>query len=484
MLEKRTGQILAAMAAVAVVSLFICLTFLAEHLYYLFGQTENSQGPDHNVWLIRLTGLVLTAWATGWMAFRYQKRINRQIDQMVGQCNKISLADPLLYSPQQLNLPDLNRLDLAIMVMRNVLVDHLIFYRRFFEAAPDMFLSLSPVEHRIQDANHSFFQKLDLPPGEVIGQKVEKFVALNQGWNNAMGIQVKPMRGLLFTKHGPVKIEARLSWEKRSQGEPWILGARLSDISEREKLIHQLVSKSAALEKALQEARSVEKLKDEFLTTLSHEIKTPMVSLKGFLQLIKDGRAQPEQFGEYLAICWRNLLKLEVQINNLLDLARLSAKGQEDFPLVAVDLGAILRTELENLQVMAADKDVTLSEAPVGAFMVKGIPEKLTQLVDNLLINAVKYNKPKGKVNTGLAQNDGQVVLTISDSGVGIEREQMARIFNRFYRAELSGTGRIEGLGIGLSLVQEIVLLHNGNIEVSSHPGKGTTFTVILEALV
>jgi signal transduction histidine kinase len=103
--------------------------------------------------------------------------------------------------------------------------------------------------------------------------------------------------------------------------------------------------------------------------------------------------------------------------------------------------------------------------------------------VDNLLLNAVKYNVEDGQVRLGLDRRDQKAVLTVSDSGLGIARENMAKIFNRFYQANLTGTGRLEGLGIGLSLVQEIVLLHQGDIRVQSEPGQGTTFTVILESL-
>ncbi len=483
MRDQKSDILRAVLALSATVGLPLALAGLAEHVYSRSVFKELAADWDYVPMLIRAAGLALAIGATAWLSVWYKMRYNRQVDQLIGRCNKISLADPLVHRPQSLNLPDLNQLDMAILVMRDVLVDHLSYYRRFFEAAPDMFLSLSPVERRIQDANQSFFQKLDMLPGEVIGRKIERFVALNRGWDVAMGVEGKPLRGLLLTGRGPVKIEVRLSWEKRTQDEPWILGARLSDISEREKLINQLISKSAALEKALEEVRSVDKLKDEFLTTLSHEIKTPLVSLKGFLQLIKDGRAQPEKHEEYLAICWRNLLKLEGQINNLLDLARLSAKGGEDYPLEPVDLGVLVRTELENLKIMAAENKVSLSDPPCGHFIVKGNAQKLIQLIDNLLVNAVKYSKEGGHVETSLNHSDGKVVLTVSDSGVGIKREQIAQIFNRFYRANISGTGRIEGLGIGLSLVQEIVLLHGGNIEVSSFPGEGTTFTVILEGL-
>jgi signal transduction histidine kinase len=233
----------------------------------------------------------------------------------------------------------------------------------------------------------------------------------------------------------------------------------------------------------LEEIKGVENLKDQFLTTLSHELKTPLVSLKGFLQLIIQQRVKPEEQAEYLQVCWRNLLKMERQINNLLELARLS-NFKDQYPLTPLDLAALIRTEAENLRLAAQEKQVRiiLDQVPPGPVMIKGHSEKIIQLLDNLLLNAIKYNVANGRVEVSLSQREAAVVLTVADSGKGIARENMAKIFNRFYRADVSGTGRLEGLGIGLSLVQEIVKLHQGDIEVESEPGKGTVFTVILEA--
>ena len=114
----------------------------------------------------------------------------------------------------------------------------------------------------------------------------------------------------------------------------------LRDVTLRDALYSELLQKSTALEKALEEIKSVEELKDEFLTTLSHELKTPLVSLKGFLQLLRQGKASEEQGQNYLEICWRNLNKLETQINNLLDLARLS-HSKEQYSLEPVDLASL-----------------------------------------------------------------------------------------------------------------------------------------------
>jgi signal transduction histidine kinase len=152
--------------------------------------------------------------------------------------------------------------------------------------------------------------------------------------------------------------------------------------------------------------------------------------------------------------------------------------------MVPVELGALVTTGAENLRALAAERGVGLKLEGLGdgPIMVRGTAEKLVQLVDNLLVNAVKYNRENGDVRVSVSRRDDKVSLKVADSGVGMDRDQMAKIFNRFYRGAVSGMDQLEGLGIGLSLVQEIVRLHGGDIQVQSEPGVGTTFTVTLEA--
>ena len=435
-------------------------------------------------WSLFLRGLGLAAvmgTLVGWIMLR--RRLDRQIDAMVEACHSMALGEPSPLPDAPQGLRDMGRLSLAIQVMHEALLDYLSLYRRFFDAAPDMFLSLAPAGQRILDANTAFCRALGLLKDEVLGQPVERFVKLDKGWDRALSEGGELITGQIKGPGGIIRVEASISLEGGPGGQPWILGAILRDVTLRDALYSELLQKSTALEKALEEIKSVEELKDEFLTTLSHELKTPLVSLKGFLQLLRQGKASEEQGQNYLEICWRNLNKLETQINNLLDLARLS-HSKEQYSLEPVDLASLVCTSAENLQAAAAERKVKLdvSRLPEQAVRVMGNYGKLVQLVDNLLVNAIKYNKENGDVRLELKGDGATVVLSVADSGVGIDREHMAVIFNRFYRADLSGTGRLEGLGIGLSLVQEIVKLHNGDIRVESEPGVGTTFTVTLEA--
>lgn len=176
----------------------------------------------------------------------------------------------------------MGRLSLAIQVMHEALLDYLNLYRRFFDAAPDMFLSLAPAGQRILDANTAFCRTLGLLKDEVLGQPVNRFVKLDKGWERALSEGGELITGSIHGPSGIIRVEASISLEGASGGQPWVLGTILRDVTLRDALYSELLQKSTALEKALEEIKSVEELKDEFLTTLSHELKTPLVSLKGF----------------------------------------------------------------------------------------------------------------------------------------------------------------------------------------------------------
>lgn len=461
----------------------VALTVLPVLTLCLVGGWCSPQGATFSYWSAGAGILVASVACALLVAWLWHRRITLQIDRLIEHCHTLALGESGSLDEWPNSLAELGRLGVAIQVLREALVDYLSLYRRFFEAAPDMFLSLSPAGGRILDANLVFCRTVGMLRSEVLGQAVERFVKLDEGWDAAVSGQGGLQKGMVITSRGELQIEASISLERGPEGQPWVLGAILRDVTQREELHRELLSKSTALEKALEEIKNVEELKDQFLTTLSHELKTPLVSLKGFLQLIISGRMKPGDQESYLQICWRNLSKLETQINNLLDLARLS-HAKDQYEMGAVELSQLIRTEAENLRALASERDVRLDLSRVAnpPIKVQGNAEKLVQLVDNLLLNAVKYNKEGGEVEISLQPRDGQVEIKVTDSGVGMAREHMAKIFNRFYRADLSGTGRLEGLGIGLSLVQEIVQLHRGDIRVESAPGVGTSFTVLLEA--
>lgn len=431
--------------------------------------------------LLMLAGLLLSAAAGLLGAWVCIRGLGLSVRRLVDYCADPGPGGPAPPANPGDELSGQEQLTRAIHTMRQALLDCMNLYRAYFDSARDIYLSISPARGEILQANQAFCRKLGLLRSEVIGKNAKEFLELDGGWPAALEGRQSLHSGSLNTGAGRKKVEVNLSWERGGDDREWVLGIMLHDVTRRDSLHRELLQKSTALESALEEIKQVDALKDQFLTTLSHELKTPLVSIKGFMGLMKRGQLDPQDSANYLEICWRNLGKLENQIDNLLDLARLS-QGGEQYAMGPVDLSALVRTSLENLRPLTVEKGLSISDVGPRSVMVNGNPEKLVQLVDNLLVNAIKYNHVGGNIGIKLEDGPEKVHLEVSDSGVGMERTHMAKIFNRFYRAEMPGTGRIEGLGIGLSLVQEIVKLHRGDIQVESSPGAGTAFKVELEA--
>lgn len=231
--------------------------------------------------------------------------------------------------------------------------------------------------------------------------------------------------------------------------------------------------------------REVERLKSEFLSTAAHELRTPMVSIHGFTELLLRRRLPPEQQRNMLETVHRNSTLMNHIIDELLDLARIEARRGLDFDRQALDLGPLLQQVMADFRAPEGREPPRLlqvGDTPVPALADAG---KLRQVLLNLLSNAYKYSSAPGQVTVqllaGPADDDPagpRVGFAVRDEGIGMTEAQLARVFERFYRADPSG--HVLGTGLGMSIVQEIVELHGGRIHLSSTPGQGTTATVWL----
>jgi signal transduction histidine kinase len=223
-------------------------------------------------------------------------------------------------------------------------------------------------------------------------------------------------------------------------------------------------------------------MKDHFLSNVSHELKTPMISVMGYLgMLLKDkaGRLN-EQQRRFLETSHKNLLKLSKNIDDLLDLTELRIrKGVWTFE--PIDLSKVIEFSCSTVEPLAKEHQIQLeAQFPPNPVRVPGVEDKLNQLFDNLLTNAVKYNRPGGRIMVTLYQDPDFAFVRVSDTGIGIAQHSLKEIFARHYQGTTRSLGNVKGLGIGLSLVQEIIQFHRGSIDVESEAEKGTTFTVML----
>jgi len=230
------------------------------------------------------------------------------------------------------------------------------------------------------------------------------------------------------------------------------------------------------------ELKTLNQLKDNFLSNVSHELKTPMISVMGYMGMILKEKvgALNEQQKTFLETSYKNLLKLSKNIDDLLDLAELGIK-KKTFAIEPVDLSKVVEFSCSTIEPLAKEHQIHVeAQFPPEPIIIQGVEDKLNQLFDNVLTNAIKYNREGGRVHVTLYQDPESAYVRIADTGIGISHHAVKDIFKRHFREETTPLGNMKGLGIGLSLVQEIVKLHGGEIDLMSEAEKGTTFTVML----
>ena len=250
----------------------------------------------------------------------------------------------------------------------------------------------------------------------------------------------------------------------------------LTIIADELAIIIEMVTLYENLSKTAQELAQLNKLKDEFLSTVSHELKTPLTTIKGFVSVILSGEVGPlnEQQINFLTVTDQSVNRLTHLISNLLDLSRLNGKVEMEFQ--RVDLVELVRSSISTMLLKAREKNVQLSNA-----VTKGLPSVqadtrwIGQVIDNLLINAIKYAGEGAKVNVSGTDKGEAVVICVEDNGPGIPAEEQKMVFDKFYRGKASAN-QVPGTGLGLAISKSVVEKHGGKIWVESKPGKGARF--------
>jgi PAS domain S-box-containing protein len=232
------------------------------------------------------------------------------------------------------------------------------------------------------------------------------------------------------------------------------------------------------------EAERMSALKDEFLTTLSHELRTPLGAILGWAQILRHGRRGRTDIDKGLETIERNARVQAQLIEDLLDMGRISS-GKVRLDAVPVELAGVVQAAIDTVRPAAQAKGIRV-EAMLDAHAgpVSGDPNRLQQIVWNLLSNAIKFTNRQGKVLVALARVNSHVEISVADTGNGIRPEFLAHVFERFRQADGSTTRSYGGLGLGLSIVKNLVELHGGTVEAQSPGiGLGATFTVRLPCM-
>ena len=223
------------------------------------------------------------------------------------------------------------------------------------------------------------------------------------------------------------------------------------------------------------ETALAEKTRKEFTANVSHELKTPLQSIIGSAELLENGLVKPEDQKRFVGNIKNEATRLVSLINDIIRLSQLDEDSGT--ATESVDLFDIANEVMDVLPVSASKKQVKLCLNGESCVM-NGVRRYLYEIVYNLSDNAIRYNKDGGTVLIDLKNKDGSIVLSVSDTGIGIPTEHQSRIFERFYRVDKSHSKETGGTGLGLSIVKHAVAYHGGTIKLESTPGEGTTITV------
>ncbi len=249
-----------------------------------------------------------------------------------------------------------------------------------------------------------------------------------------------------------------------------------STYSELAPLIERLKRQHSQIDEQFAVLERQNHMRREFTANVSHELKTPLTSISGYAEIIQNGIAKPEDVGRFAGNIYNETQRLIHLVGDILKLSHLD-EGAEGLETEDLDMRVVCRTVKNRLATQASAKGVVVN-IDGESVRFRGVRSMIEEMVYNLCENAIKYNVKGGCVNMDVSFKDGKATLEISDTGIGIPEGDLDRVFERFYRVDKSHSKETGGTGLGLSIVKHCVMLHNGEISISSELNKGTTVTV------
>jgi two-component system phosphate regulon sensor histidine kinase PhoR len=229
----------------------------------------------------------------------------------------------------------------------------------------------------------------------------------------------------------------------------------------------------------------LENIRKDFVANVSHEIKTPITAIKGFVETLQEGQSQdPEDVRRFLGIVHRHVDRLEAIVEDLLTLSRIEKEAEtEEITLEEHSVRKVLVKAVQACENKAQVKKIHLELECSEDLKGRINPPLLEQAVVNLIDNAINYSEEGKSVTIRAQENAQEILIQVEDQGSGIERRHLERIFERFYRVDKSRSRKLGGTGLGLSIVKHILEAHGGRVSVESQPGRGSTFTLHLPGL-
>jgi len=314
-------------------------------------------------------------------------------------------------------------------------------------------------EKKIVITNRVAERLFNVKTEEAIGQSIENYLKTKEFIDN--------FNIVLETKN-ITKSEIKVN----ISGKEHVLAAVFAPITDEKRQIQG----SVAVFRDITDIKELDKMKSEFLNMVSHELRTPLTPIQAYSELMMIKKMDEQKVKSYAAIINKETQRLGALIGDLLDLSRIESGKGLSLSLEEVDFGELIRTVYETFK-SASEKHKIILTIPEKSEKILLDRNKMIQVLTNLLSNAVKYSPDGGNIYISMEEKEDRIYVSVKDEGMGISKEDLPHIFEKFYRAKTEQVKKIGGTGIGLPIVKYILELHNGGIDVQSEYGKGSTFT-------
>jgi two-component system phosphate regulon sensor histidine kinase PhoR len=320
------------------------------------------------------------------------------------------------------------------------------------------------MDERVLSMNNAAARMFGCNPSEAQGRSIQEIVrntVLRQFVTDTLS-SVKPVeRDVVLSSNGDLFLSGHGTLLQDAQGKQ--IGALivLNDVTR---------------------LRRLEEIRRDFVANVSHEIKTPITAIKGFVETLREGAVKnPDDAERFLGIIEKHVERLEAIIEDLLNLSRIErGTERQENELVENSVKDVLETAIQVCEVGAVARKIDIELSCPENLFSKMEPRLLEQAVVNLLDNAVKYSNEESSIRVEASQGEGEIILSVRDEGCGIEKKHLSRLFERFYRVDKARSRQLGGTGLGLAIVKHIAQAHGGHVNVESTPGKGSTFSIYL----